>query len=301
MCRFPLLAIAALALACASDRSDQNAETPRDAPGPTLWFLDDSAYLFGTVHYGYSSDELPANVLDAFARSDMYVPESNHDNAAVRLVLKQLEGPTSDTRIDPSVLDTLARLADKYEFYENENAMGKMTPVALATYLQVELMRARDKYGGPRPHLDDELLARATSESKQVRPLEGPLDQVHAIAPMTDEEAGEVIGSVISILDDDETFAAHCEQFHGAFVPALAAYRNGDPRKAIAVLGADQRNHANTRVFTERNMRWLPAIESYAESPSLEFIAVGLGHLAGIDNIIDMLERRGHSVREISP
>jgi len=51
-------------------------------------------------------------------------------------------------------------------------------------------------------------------------------------------------------------------------------------------------------ILAKRNRNWIPVIESYLESPEVEFILAGFSHFAGPENVLMLLEELGYSVEK---
>ena len=49
-------------------------------------------------------------------------------------------------------------------------------------------------------------------------------------------------------------------------------------------------------IQTDRNTKWIPQIEAYFDTPEIEYVLVGVSHLAGDDSVLVMLEELGYVV-----
>ena len=52
-------------------------------------------------------------------------------------------------------------------------------------------------------------------------------------------------------------------------------------------------------LIKRRNANWSHWIEQRMAQPGAVFIAVGAGHLAGRDSVVDLLKRDGYAVRRV--
>jgi len=52
-------------------------------------------------------------------------------------------------------------------------------------------------------------------------------------------------------------------------------------------------------VYYDRNMKWLPQIESFMGKEENYLVIVGVGHLVGEDGLVKLLEDKGHTVRRM--
>ncbi|MEE2025506.1 MULTISPECIES: TraB/GumN family protein [Alkalimonas] len=94
-------------------------------------------------------------------------------------------------------------------------------------------------------------------------------------------------------LDDTEHFMQQ----------TLAAWRSGD-REALSGLVSEMQDtevgqRFYQRLLTERNQDWVEQIDAMLQTPQVEFVLVGALHLAGPDNVLDLLAERGYQVRQI--
>ena len=50
----------------------------------------------------------------------------------------------------------------------------------------------------------------------------------------------------------------------------------------------------------ERNMRWVARIRTMLADDHTEFVAIGIGHLVGPDNLLDQLRAGGLDVQRVN-
>ena len=50
----------------------------------------------------------------------------------------------------------------------------------------------------------------------------------------------------------------------------------------------------------ERNRKWIPQIEQLLDDRDDYLVVVGALHLVGTDSVIDLLERKGYKVKQLS-
>jgi uncharacterized protein YbaP (TraB family) len=75
----------------------------------------------------------------------------------------------------------------------------------------------------------------------------------------------------------------------------LKAWGTGDTRKLAAMLneGLKKTPALYKALFVDRNAAWTDWIVHRLDKPGTVFLAVGAGHFAGKDSVLDMLKRRG--------
>ena len=82
----------------------------------------------------------------------------------------------------------------------------------------------------------------------------------------------------------------------------LAAWRAGDIVKLDDLLLRDMRARFPTiyqELLVSRNNAWLPKLEALLKTPEVEFVLVGVGHVAGPEGLIAQLRARGCTVEQL--
>ena len=79
----------------------------------------------------------------------------------------------------------------------------------------------------------------------------------------------------------------------------LRAWRAGDLNQVDQLILAPMKaEDAQTylQMFTARNQAWLPQIQALFGNKEQELVLVGLGHLAGPDGLLALLQQAGYQV-----
>jgi hypothetical protein len=92
-------------------------------------------------------------------------------------------------------------------------------------------------------------------------------------------------------LDDAESYGARLDAWLRGDVEALSMVANGTANSFPA---------AHREVNVERNARWASRIETMLTDRETEFVAVGIGHLVGPDNLLDQLIAAGLDVERVN-
>jgi uncharacterized protein YbaP (TraB family) len=82
----------------------------------------------------------------------------------------------------------------------------------------------------------------------------------------------------------------------------LRAWREGDTATLDRLINGDLRvKHPEiyASLIVERNNNWVPIIESLADTPQVEFVLAGVGHMAGPEGLLAQLKQRGFIVEQI--
>ncbi|MDA3873632.1 MAG: TraB/GumN family protein, partial [Kiritimatiellae bacterium] len=53
------------------------------------------------------------------------------------------------------------------------------------------------------------------------------------------------------------------------------------------------------KLFVRRNQNWIPLLETYMQTPEIEFVLVGVGHMAGEEGVLNLLRKKGYTVRKL--
>ena len=81
----------------------------------------------------------------------------------------------------------------------------------------------------------------------------------------------------------------------------LSAWARGDVSRIALTFNRDLSGSPEVAhaLITLRNSAWRGWIENRLAKPGTVLVAVGAGHLAGKDSVIDLLKRRGYKVQRI--
>lgn len=255
---------------------------------PALWVVKDrdtTIYLFGTVHVlkpGLSwFDEA---VRAAFDKSQSVVLEMVQPDAQTMqsIVAARAMSPASA----PPLTETLP--ADKRAAYAKAmadvglpaNAFDRMKPWFAAVNLSLlPLMKSGyDPNQGP----EQVLTAAAKAANKPVSGLEtaeqqiGYFDALSAPAQVT-----FLTGTVDELPNIGETMASMVADWSKGDAEALGKLMNDKLKDTPEV--------AKLLLF-DRNARWADWIARRMKEPGVVFVAVGAGHLAGHESVIDKLK-----------
>jgi len=87
----------------------------------------------------------------------------------------------------------------------------------------------------------------------------------------------------------------------GEFGQMLGAWARGDVNAIARTFNRDLGSSPVLKhaLIEQRNANWSRWIEQRMSQPGAIMIAVGAGHLAGKDSVIDMLKKSGYQVRRL--
>ena len=262
-------------------------------------FEKNVVYVFGTIHAG-RAEFYPLNIvpLVALTRSAFLVVEADIlDQAAVdRQITEFAMLPSSsslDKYVTPILMNKVTRLLEKYQFPE-ERAM-QMKPWMLATALAA--METKRLGYDPGWSAEIYLLGFAKGQKKPVIEMEGLPAQFGIYNGLS---AGEQLAFLEETIDEIEKGSV--ERRTTALVDAWLRASAADLEKARQDMRQSQSSYGkffNAKVLDERNATMAAHIDEYLHSGKPHFVAVGVLHLVGEKNIIDLLKGRGYLVREL--
>jgi uncharacterized protein YbaP (TraB family) len=264
----------------------------------SVWRVSDGdsiLFLGGTVHLLRPSDyPLPEEFEQAYGQADEIVFETDlaamSDLATQAQMLSQLT--YSDDRTLMSVLSPEA-----YSALEEYSAavglpimmMQKFKPGMVVTTLQVMEFQ---RMGFTPQGVDAFFNSRALGDAKALGALESIEDQIGFLADMGEGNESEfILMSLADLEDTDEVM----EQM-------ISAWRSGDTDDLAEMFVADMRERAPAlyeSLLRNRNLNWLPQIESMLADGNTEFVLVGAAHLVGEDGLLDLLAEKGYQVEQL--
>lgn len=256
---------------------------------------DSVLYLGGTCHLLRPQDfPLPAEFDTAFAASSRIVFETDiarltspemHQIVATQGVFT--DGTTLDKVITPSAWKALSAYCQKAGLPMAQ--MSQMKPwlfTIMLTALELQ------KLGMAAEGVDIHYFKKATAGKKPLGQLESFEQQIQFITQLG---AGYESDLIEKSLED-------LHELPNLMNDMLAAWKAGD----MAALDRLMLDEVRTKypsifqtLFVERNNAWRPKIEAFLESPEVEFVLVGAGHLPGPEGLLALLSARGCKVEQL--
>jgi len=254
-----------------------------------------SVYLGGTVHLLRPSDyPLPAPFETAYKKADQLYFETDiaglSDMSVQARMLKELTY-TGDQSLR-TVLDdnTYKALSDHLGTIGIQIQMlEKFKPGLLVSTLQVFEFQ---KLGFTPQGVDAYFNTLAIGDGKALGELE-PIDaQIGYIAEMGEGNESEFIRLYLEDLDEmDESM-----------IQMINAWRSGDDELLDTLFVSDMKvGHPElyNSLLVQRNLNWMPIIESMFLDADTEFVLVGAAHLVGEDGLLSMLRKKGYEVQQL--
>ncbi len=268
------------------------------APRPALWTVSDpdtTIYLFGTIHllpekYAWSSARLD----QAMAGSQQLVVETIIDDKDPAKMMAAL----TSLAFSPGVPPISQRVApDKRAALD---AAIVKSGIPRAAFDRIEtwaaafmLLGNQFKHMGLKPGegVETVLRNRFLSDGKGIGELETNVEQLAFFDRLSEKAQRDLLEGAIT---QPGNMTA---QFDGM----LSAWARGDVAAIARSFNRDLAASPELKdaLLKRRNANWAQWIGRRMATPGTVLIAVGAGHLAGSDSLVDMLRRDGLKVRRI--
>ncbi|WP_321490644.1 TraB/GumN family protein [uncultured Hyphomonas sp.] len=273
------------------------AEASRGEGEPAVWTLadeDTTIRIMGTVHFLRPELDWRSEQIDtALAEAGTLVFEadvSSQEAASEMMAFVSSHALFTDGRQLTSLLDEAetAELKEALDYLGFPlGAMETFRPWYAAVNLSV-LQMQKDGFD-PGAGVEQVLEREGKAAGKDFAYLETIEEQLGRFANLPDDEQVDfLISSAESVEEGSEMLDVLVNEWEDGDVAGLAALMSNPE-----MMGSEAIYDA---LLKERNQDWLPKIEAMLDEPGTVLVAVGAGHLAGKDSVIELLRARGYEV-----
>jgi uncharacterized protein YbaP (TraB family) len=296
-----LATVLALAAGCKKEeKAAPAAEAARDAavatdtadhlPKPFLWKVEKAGtvnYVFGTMHIGVDAERsFPPWVWAILDGAKAFAMEADATDPALLSSVLRSDGTTLDKELGPAYwakLETVLTPA-------MADGMRTMKSSAVAMFITIQGLPMTAP-------MDIVMASRAKAAGKPVTYLEEARMQQALVDKWLDVRA------LKAMLDDPGAVKAKNAEL-------LAAYRAGDDGRITEII-ADQSQwkemglspadaeKAMDEMLYARNRAWIAPLEGLFASGGT-FAAVGVGHLVGEQNVLELLGKKGYAITRVT-
>jgi uncharacterized protein YbaP (TraB family) len=282
----PLIALGAVPAA---------ARAPQPAR-PALWEVSDpdtTVYLFGTIHLLPQDVQWRTPTFDqAVAGSQELVVETIIDDKNPAKLMSVMASigfanglPPLVQRVPPSKRPALEEAMKKSGM--PVHALDRMKTWAAAFILLGNKFRALGLSGGVEGVLRNDF----SSREKPIGELESNAEQLGFFDRLPEGAQRALLeGAIESDKAMDTDFTGMLQAWSKGDVQGIAKTFDRDLAASPALQQA---------LIHQRNANWSKWIETRMAQPGAILIAVGAGHLAGKDSVLEMLKRDGYKVRRL--
>lgn len=268
------------------------------AASPAMWRVadeDTTIYLFGTIHLLPKGTEWRSPAFEKVAAgSDTLVVETvideNNPAATIGELFKLAISPNLPPILDRVPVEKKAALqaaiaksgipADGYDKMETWAAAFMLLGVQFQAL-------GLDVQSG----VESSLKKQFTEGGKPIGQLETNAEQLGFFDRLSEDAQRKFL---VSVLDDS---GAMKEQFGGM----LEAWSRGDVKAIAESFNSDLSDAAELEeaLLVKRNANWANWVKGRLDQPGTVLVAVGAGHLAGDQSVLNMLENKGVKVTRI--
>lgn len=283
------LAIATVGAATAADARSAK---------PAMWQVadkDTSIYLFGTVHLLPPGTQWRTAKFDKAANDagtlvvETIIDERNPAAFAAELARLSVRPglPPLVSRVAPDKQAALRAVIVKSGI--PEIALNNMETWAAAFALLQLQFKELGVSGGD--GVEQALKSAFTSAGKPIQQLETNSEQLGFFDTLPEKAQRELLEGAI------ESPALAKKQFDDM----LAAWMSGDVNAIGRTFNSEFQNSPEMKeiLLRRRNVNWSGWLERRMQQPGTVFVAVGAGHLAGDDSVVELLKRRGYRVKRV--
>lgn len=261
-------------------------------PAPLLYAAakdGKTTFFLGTIHVGVDADrQLPTIVWETFDAAPTFAMETNLRDPAAASLMERSDGKTVHDDIGPVYFAKLESALTPAVAH----ALDRLKPAAALSRLQLQGLPATAP-------MDMTLFDHADAAKKKLVFLEPVLTQ------------GAVLDQLLDARELQDELD-HLGDIATQSKALLAAYLAGDEAKILASTEASRRlslasGHTaaefdammDTLLF-ERNRAWIAGLDRLHADDGA-FVAVGAMHLVGPGSVLDLLGKRGYTIRRVSP
>jgi len=265
---------------------------------PAMWSVSDAdttVYLFGTIHLLPADYKWRTPKFDrAIAGSNELVVETIIDEknptelmaVMARLAVSPGLPPISE-RVPPAKRALLADAIRKSGI--PQAAFDRLETWAAAFLLLANQFKELELKG--EEGVEVVLRGSFAAQGKPIGQLETNAEQLGFFDALSEASQRQLLeGAIESSPETRKEFQAMLASWARGDVAAIARSFNSDLSASPELMNA---------LIKRRNANWSKWIERRMAQPGSVMIAVGAGHLAGKDSVIDLLKRDGYRVRRV--
>jgi len=265
---------------------------------PALWQVSDkdtNIYLFGTIHLlppntNWRSAKLDKATQDAGTLVvETIIDEKNPAAFAAEYARLGVRAglPPIVSRVSANKQAALRAVITKSGI--PEAALNNMETWAAAfALLQVQF---KELGVSGNDGVETTLKQAFTAAGKPIQQLETNSEQLGFFDTLPEAAQRELLEGAV----EDPALAK--QQFNAMF----ASWMSGDVKSIAQTFNAEFVNSPELKaaLLQRRNANWSGWLERRMQQPGTVFVAVGSGHLAGDDSVVELLKRRGYRVKRV--
>lgn len=263
----------------------------------TVWTIEGNStkiYVGGSIHILREQDyPLPKEFEEAYKNAEILVTELDVDAMNLPSNMQKIQtamiyegDETLKGVLTEDVYNKLDSVCNAYGM--NLGMMNKFKPSMVIIALTFQ---ALNKLSVATEGVDMYFTKKAISDEKTRLYLETFDEQLGFLESMGDENENEFI--LYSLQDIEEN--------NEVFIDLIEAWKAGEIELISSELldFKDDFPEIYNSLVLERNNNWISHLESYFETPKVEFVVVGAMHLFGTDGILERMKEKGYNVKQL--
>lgn len=288
------------AFACKSVKVPTTDTATDSLPNSLLWKIEGNgltkpSYIFGTIHIIPKEDYfLPKGFEQALSQSDKVVFEIDmaemNDMSGLMTMMGSLmmnDGMSLDKLLNQEDYKTVSQYFDKMGL--PMFMLNRVKPMFLSVLTEMN-MDMSDFQSDKMVSYENEIFEMAKKENKSTGGLESMEFQISLFDSIPyKDQAMMLLESIQTTGESVETFDETTDLYKDQNIQGMVNMISGD--EGIA--------QYEGILLTNRNKAWIPVIENIMKKES-GFFAVGAGHLAGKDGVLNLLKNKGYTLTPIS-
>jgi uncharacterized protein YbaP (TraB family) len=265
----------------------------RDKTNTLLWEisgngLQQPSYLFGTIHMICKEDFLISEIVQQkFNSSKQVYLELDMDDPQLQVtMMQQMQLPDKETLKNTLGESNFKKLDSFLQKEMNMNLVmfDKFKPMMVMSILAQRLLpcASMESY-------EMNFVKMASEQKKELLGLEKVEDQLGVFDAIPDSLE---IRSIMNMVND---FESHKKEFSRM----SSIYKTQDLDALYQLMAESPEMMGSQELLLDRrNRNWIPVMESVMKN-STTFFAVGAGHLAGSQGVLELLRKQGYIVKGI--
>ncbi len=263
----------------------------------SLWKVTHNAhvmYIAGTIHALPANTAMPEEFDQAYQQAELLVFEAD---------LKKMSSPGFINKMQsasllpmPQTLRTVLtpevyKLLQDY-MTANGLPMAGFESIKPSMLSLTITLRELSKLGFDNEGVDKRYFDRAFVDNKGLRFLETPEFQMNLMLNMGKDDPSSLL---------QYTFD-QVQGYEAMMTSTLAAWKTGDSQVMDEMIISPVKTsdpQLYSQLFVERNQRWIDSLIPLLNTPQIELVMVGAGHLYGDESVIQMLKDRGYKVQQL--
>jgi len=287
--------VAALGMSLAIVAAPAAARAPQPAH-PALWEVSDpdtTIYLFGTIHLLPKDYQWRTPKLDqAMASAQELVVETIVDDKNPQKLMQAMATLGFANNLPPLVQRLPAARRPALEAAIKKSGMPVQALDKMKTWTAaIILLGGKFKEMGLSGGVEGVLRNDFSTNGKPIGELESNVEQLSYFDRLPESAQRSLLEGAI---DDKQSMDSELGGM-------LKAWSNGDVNGIAKTFDRDLAGTPELAqsLIKQRNANWSKWIETRLDKPGAILVAVGAGHLAGKDSVLEMLKKQGYKVRRL--